>query len=203
MNSANEFGMQYATEQLRRSRSTARKAIKFFYLENILRDVKGKSIDFGCGAGQLLARLPVGSVGLEIDPHLVETLRQSGLNAVRHDAGDDFSLRDLAPGHFQTFVMAHVLEHFDEAHKVLRKILTSCRRLGIERAIIVVPGPKGYRSDKTHKTLVNRHYLSTHGLLDCEGYAVRQAHYFPINIESVGDYFTFHEFKFIYDRKPF
>ncbi|MEO8407473.1 MAG: hypothetical protein ABI476_03500 [Oxalobacteraceae bacterium] len=96
--------------------------------------------------------------------------------------------------------MAHVLEHFDDADKVLQKILRSCHRLGIERAIIVIPGAKGFQSDKTHKTFVNRRYLTEHALLTCEGYAISEASYFPVDIESVGDYFIFHEFKLIYDR---
>ncbi|MEO8407474.1 MAG: hypothetical protein ABI476_03505, partial [Oxalobacteraceae bacterium] len=76
--------------QLRRSRHPLRKSIKFFYLKNILRDVVGKTIDFGCGAGQLLTGLPAGSVGLEVNPHLVDALRKAGLNAQRYDPEDDF-----------------------------------------------------------------------------------------------------------------
>lgn len=162
--------------------------------------MKGKTIDFGCGAGQLLARLPEGSIGLEVDPHLVGALREMGLNAQRYDTNDDFSFIDIAPGHYKTFVMAHVLEHFDDADKVLRRILNSCYRIGIERAIFVVPGSKGYRSDNTHKTFINRHYLSQHGLGNCEGYAIRDTRYFPVDTESAGDYFTYHELTLIYDR---
>lgn len=200
MNSVNEFGVDYATEQLRRSRHPLRKSIKFFYLKNILRDVIDETIDFGCGAGQLLACLPAGSVGLEVNSHLVDALRKTGLNAQRYDPEDDFLFQDFIYGHYKTFVMAHVLEHFEDADKVLQKILRSCSRIGIERAIIVVPGFKGFQSDKTHKTFVNRRYLTEHGLLNCEGYAIRDASYFPIDIESVGDYFIFHEFKLVYDR---
>lgn len=200
MNSIDEFGIDYAAEQLRRSRHPLRKSIKFFYLRNILRDVIGKTIDFGCGAGQLLACLPAGSVGLEVNPHLVGALRKAGLNAQRYDPADDFLFQGFSYGQYKTFVMAHVLEHFDDADKVLQKILRSCFRLGVERVIIVVPGAKGFQSDKTHKTLVNRRYLIEHELLKCEGYTVNEANYFPVDIELVGDYFVFHEFKLVYDR---
>lgn len=200
MSNADDFGINYATEQLRRSRHPLRKIVKSFYLENILRDVKGATIDFGCGAGQLLARLPAGSVGLEVNPHPVDVLRKIGLNSLCYDDGDNFSFLDFPCGHYKTLVMAHVLEHFDDADMVLKKILNSCSRIGIERAIIVVPGAKGYQSDKTHKTFVNWHYLREHGLLQCEGYAAREISYFPINHESIGKYFRFHELKLAYEK---
>ena len=200
MSNSDDFGIHYATEQLRRSRHPLRQIIKSFYLDNILRDVTGKTIDFGCGAGQLLARLPVGSVGLEANPHLVAALCTSGLNSQQYDDGDNFSFVDFPCGHYQTFVMAHVLEHFDDAGKILKKILHSCARIGIERAIIVVPGAKGYKSDRTHKTFVNWNYLKEHGLLNCEGYAAKKVSYFPINNESIGKYLIFHELKLTYEK---
>ena len=200
MNNTEEFGLDYATEQMRRSRHPLRKAIKSFYLNNILRDIKGKTIDFGCGAGQLLARLPVGSVGLEVNIQLVLALRKAGLNSQKYDTEDNFSFHDIPCEHYNTFVMAHVLEHFYDADQVLRKILRSCWRIGIERAIIVLPGAKGYQSDRTHKTFVNRDYLSRHRLLNCEGYALSDSRHFPVNIECIGNYFIFHELKLIYDR---
>jgi SAM-dependent methyltransferase len=201
MNSVNEFGVVYAAEQLRRSRAPLRKFVKSFYLQNILCDVKGKTIDFGCGAGQLLARLPAGSVGLEVNSHLVTKLRRAGLNAQLYDVNDNFSFHEFLPGHYQTFVMAHVLEHFDHADNKLRKILHSCYRIGIEHIVIIVPGAEGFRSDPTHRTFVNKHYLIENQLLICEGYALREATYFPMNFESIGNHFVFHELKLIYDRR--
>ena len=67
-----EFGSAYAVEQLRRSRHPLRRLIKKFYLDRVLRELRGPTIDFGCGAGQLLARLPADSVGLEVNPPLVQ-----------------------------------------------------------------------------------------------------------------------------------
>jgi SAM-dependent methyltransferase len=200
MAGGDEFGADYAGEQLRRSRHPFRKAIKFFYLENILRDVIGKTIDFGCGAGQLLARLPAGSLGLEVNPQLVAALRRDGLNSQLYDPSDDFSFFDLPLACYETFVMAHVLEHFDDAASVLRKILSACYRLGIARAIIILPGKIGFRADKTHKTFVSRQYIMEHALVHCEGYALSDVSYFPVNIEVIGDYFIFHEMKLLYRR---
>jgi SAM-dependent methyltransferase len=178
-----------------------RRLIKGFYLRNILRDVAGASIDFGCGAGQLLARLPAGSIGLEINPFLVQALQRNGLNVMHYDAeGDRFLLAGLSENRYSTFIMTHVLEHFAEAALVLRTLLRSCRRLGIRRFILVVPGWKGYLSDHTHKTFVDRPYLEREGLLSCEGFMLKQARYFPIGHQAVGRYFAFHELIAVFDR---
>jgi SAM-dependent methyltransferase len=189
-----EFDAGYAKEQLRRSRHPLRRLIKRFYIRNILREVTGPSIDFGCGAGQLLSQLPAGSIGLEVNPFWVEALREKGLEVMHYDADRDrFSLGGLSQKRYSTFIMAHVLEHFSDAATVLRTLLRSCRRLAVERFILVVPGWKGYLSDPTHKTFVDRAYLEREALLLCEGYRLKHMRYFPINQETLGRYFVFHE----------
>jgi|GEM_PF-566367 len=200
MNNAHEFDRQYAARQLHRSRNILRRSIKYFYINNILRDVRGPTIDFGCGAGQLLSRLPAGSVGLELNPALVAALLSTGLNARQCFFDENFLFSDFLAGHYKTFVMSHVLEHFDGAENILRKILRSCQRLEIERVIVVLPCALGYRSDPTHKTFVNRHYLDQHELFACEGYTIKETSYFPINVESAGNYFIFNELKLFYIR---
>jgi SAM-dependent methyltransferase len=196
-----EFDRNYAAEQLRRSRHPLRKLVKSLYLNNILNEVSGPTIDFGCGAGQLLTRLPAGSVGLEINPYLVAELRRIGLNVLRYDPdADQFLLRDFPTGHYKTMVIAHVIEHFPDSAQTVRKIWRSCERLGILKIIVIVPGAKGYRADKTHKTFVNQRYLEDQGLLNCEGYAVTKTRYFPINAERFGEVFTYQEFKIVYER---
>jgi SAM-dependent methyltransferase len=195
-----EFGEDYAAEQMRRSRHSLRKAIKRFYIQNILKHVAGPTIDFGCGAGQLLARLPSGSVGLELNPHLVGALRSEGLNAELYDPEDKFELAGFPTNFYKTLVMAHVLEHFEDAKGVLRTLLRTCNRIGISHVIIVVPGEVGFASDKTHKTFVNRQYLQTNRLFELEGFVARKVNYFPLNAEVVGKYFIFHELMVVYDR---
>ena len=46
--------------------------------------------------------------------------------------------------------------------------------------VIVVPGWAGYKSDRTHKTFVDRAYLAEHDLLRCEGFRVESIEYFPL-----------------------
>lgn len=201
MDSSVEFDKHYAAEQLRRSRHLLRRLVKRRYVDNILREVTGPTIDFGCGAGQLLARLPAGSVGLEINPYLVEELRRTGLNVLPYNPNaDQFTLREFPVDHYKTMVIAHVIEHFADCAQAVRKIWRTCGRLGIRKIIVIVPGEKGFRSDNTHKTFVNQRYLHNEGLLTCEGYAVTKTGYFPINTEGFGKHFTYHEFKIVYER---
>ncbi len=196
-----EFSRDYAAEQLRRSRHSFRKIIKRLYVRNILKDVIGPSIDFGCGAGQLLARLPYGSVGVEVNPFLIDELTGVGLNVIHYDAEvDRFELANFPENYYSTFIMSHILEHFADAAQVIKTLLHSCRRLGIKRIILVLPGWKGYLSDHTHKTYVDIHYLQINGLIYCEGYLLSRQRYFPINKESIGKYFVFHELIVVFDR---
>lgn len=202
MTDAHEFDLAYANEQLRRSRHPLRRLLKSFYLRHALEDVEGPTIDFGCGAGQILARLPAGSIGVEINPVLVESLKESGLDVIAYDAaGDDFGFSGFAQGHYRTLVLSHVLEHFADAATVMRKMWRSAARLGIRTIIVIVPGGKGYASDATHKTFITGKYLAEQGLENCAGFKLEKLHYFPGNIAGLGKHFAFHELKVVFKRE--
>jgi SAM-dependent methyltransferase len=197
-----EFDRQYAVEQLRRSRHPVRRFIKGFYLRNMLRDVRGPTIDFGCGAGQLLARLPTGSAGLELNQYLIEELRKSGLTVLQAQADmNDFELRNFEPGRFSSLVIAHVMEHLPDPAEALRVLLQACIRLHIERVVIVVPGQKGFSSDHTHKTFIDKRYVETNLPARVGDFVQSSISYFPGPWEWIGRYFIFHEMKIVYDRQ--
>lgn len=103
MSNHSGFGRDYAQEQLRRSRHPLRRIIKHLYINNILQDVEGPSIDFGCGARQLLTRLTTGSVGPEVNPFLVEVLCQPDLNLRQYNPDQDRFLNMAAIGNHFTF----------------------------------------------------------------------------------------------------
>lgn len=194
------FDRHYADEQIRRRRHPLRRWVKSFYLRNILADVRGPTIDFGCGAGQLLERLPAGSVGLELNPHLLEFLRGLGLEAWPSDGSNDaFALRTLPARTFRTLVIAHVLEHLDDPPQALATLMAAARRLGVERVIVVVPGIKGFASDATHRTFIDRAFAETR-LADLgQGYRLRSLAYFPGPWAWIGRTFVFHEMKLVFD----
>ena len=134
-----EYDEVYAARQIKRSRNPLRRFVKGFYLRDLLKDVVGPTIDFGCGAGQLLARLPEKSIGLEVNAALVKHLKRNKMNVQLYDPDlDRLSFASLKPNLYQTFVMSHVLEHFEDAAEGLRQILSACKRLGVRRVIVPV-----------------------------------------------------------------
>jgi hypothetical protein len=189
-----EFGEAYAAEQIRRRSSLSRRAVKYFYLRNLLRTLTRPTIDLGCGAGQLLERLPKGSLGLETNPHLVEYLSSLGLEARLYDLlADDGALSIVEPGRYAHLVCAHVIEHFVDPASMLRKLAAAGERLGLETMTFVVPGERGYRSDSTHKTFVTAAYIDEHNLRAIGPFELAPARYFPVNSASIGRWFVYHE----------
>jgi hypothetical protein len=191
-----EFDREYAEEQLRRSRHPLRRFVKGFYLRHILRDVGGPTMDFGCGAGQLLRQLPTGSMGLEVSAHLINPLRNDGLTV--HEARAAmraFELMGFEAGKFRMLGIAHVLEHLPDPAAALKLLLVSCRRIGVERLVVVVPRLKGFASDRTHKTFVDRNYVDSEVPQIGEGFVWSSLSYFPGPWEWVGRHFVFHEMK--------
>jgi SAM-dependent methyltransferase len=194
------FDEAYAAEQLRRSRHPLRRLIKAAYLRNMLGYLSGPTVDFGCGAGQLLARLPIGSVGIEVNPVLVQRLVGQGLEVFRaHGDYRDFDLANLPPRRFECLVIAHVLEHLDDPARALAALMAACQRFGIWRVLMVVPGSKGFMSDTTHRTLIDEAWLADHPLpADC-GFTPSTVAYFP-GPRQFGPLFTYHEMLVTFDR---
>lgn len=194
------FSEAYADEQLRRSRHPLRRFIKGFYLRSVLPHVEGPTIDFGCGAGQLLERLPAGSTGLELNPFLIRQLSAQGLDA-RPSTADEvaFDLRSLQPGCYRTLVISHVLEHLPDPTAMFGRLLRACRRLGVRRVIVIVPGAKGYASDATHRCFIDWAYAASHGWRQLEGFQLTARRFFPWPRERGGDWFVYNEMQLMFD----
>lgn len=192
--------MAYYRQQIKRQRNPLRKLVKSFYVARVLRHVDGPAIDMGCGAGQILERLPGGSLGIEINPYLIEDLTQRGCRVLpgAADSAGGFNLSAVPAEQFRTLVLSHVLEHFNEADQVLRRLLQDCASLGISTVIVVVPGRTGYRSDPTHKTFVDMDYLRSRDLLDCAGFQIAHHSYFPGNLRLIEEFFIYHELMVVY-----
>lgn len=196
------FDGAYAAEQLRRSRHPVRRLIRGLFLRNQLRYLSGPTIDFGCGAGQLLARLPPHSVGVEANPDLVARVAAQG-HSVHLSRGDysDFDLLGMPAGRFRSLVIAHVLEHLDDPARALWALLRGCRRLGVTRVLMVVPGARCMPADATHRTLIDRAWLAAHPVPPELGFAVTGVSFFP-GPGWLGSWFAFHEMLVVFDCAP-
>ena len=186
-------------------RSDLRKWVRGFYPRSAARLVRGPTIDFGCGIGELLRVLPEGSTGLELNAATVEHCVAQGLDVLHYDADDDgWSMSPLrATGRrYGSMVMSHVLEHLDRPVECLNRLLLAARGLGVERALVIVPGRSGYGTDATHLTFVDLPMLSRPEAVAGTGFALADAHYFPGNLRALGNLFPHHELRALYTASP-
>ncbi|HEY0662661.1 MAG TPA: class I SAM-dependent methyltransferase [Lysobacter sp.] len=200
--SVSDYDAHYTHYQL--DRSPLRKLVRGLYLRSAARQLSGPTVDFGCGIGELLSRLPAGSVGLEINPASVEYCRSRGLDARLYDAdADDWALSALQHrSDLRSLVVSHVLEHLDDPAAKLHRMLTACRRLGITRALAIVPGRSGYALDATHRTFIDARMLAADAVVAETGFAVQRVRYFPGNLRWLGDRFPHHELQVTYALLP-
>lgn len=187
-----EYGDAYTAYQA--NRSVLRKFIRHFFLNSAKKVLSGSTLDFGCGVGELLTRLPKGSAGLEYNRASVDFCKKKGMNVEWYDGyADGWRLGALPKGSlFQSMVISHVLEHLEDPLDVLRALLRSAERIGVRRFLIIVPGRVGYDSDDTHRTYVDwamlKSFLGTE-----QRWAVARRSYFPINREKIGNWFRYQE----------
>ena len=189
----------YTAYQLR-PRNRLRQLVRDWYLESAARLVKGRGIDLGCGPGELLQRLPEGSIGLEVNPALVQHCRSRGMDVRLYDPqGDCYRLADLTPGAYDSLILSHVLEHLQCPAESLRTLLHSARRLALRRVLVIVPGKKGFASDPTHRHHIDAGFFKANSLESTAGYKIAAQNSFPGNIRLLGSVFTHHEFRIVYD----
>ena len=185
-----------------KNRSPIRKKVRTIYLNDIKKYCLGKTIDFGCGVGELLKTLPPGSAGFEVNKVVVDFCKKNGLNVNLYVPGeDDYNFRMIESGNYETFTMNHVLEHLENSYAIINKIFESCTRLGIKRIVFTVPGHKGYQSDATHQTFINMDYLKRTGITDSKYYQLRVNKYFPVNSEGFSRLFTHNELRLVFDKR--
>ena len=192
------YGADYFRYQLERGK--LRRFVRRAYLRSACSKVRGPTLDFGCGAGDLLSRLPAGSVGLEYNHAAVEYCRSLGLDVYAYDGfSDEWSLGTLGDTvRFESMVVSHVLEHLPNPMTVLRRLLMSAAKFGVRRVLVIVPGRAGFDSDRTHLTFVDLDMLVATQMLDGTGFEVRASSYFPGNYRLLGDWLSHHELQVEY-----
>jgi len=192
------YGQEYLDYQT--NRNWFRKLVRKLYLNKQKSYLVGTVLDFGCGSGELLKKIEHDCVGLEVNKNAVKYCKKNGLNVHLYDPiSDDYSFSQFTK--FDSLVMSHVLEHLAQPEIVLTKILKSCFRLGVKRILLIVPGKKGFLSDKTHKKFIDINFIMNNYLNDNYGYELREVTYFPLNNKIFGDLFTHNESLFIYEKK--
>jgi SAM-dependent methyltransferase len=158
------------------------------YRRHIRRVVEGRVLDVGCGIGRNLHHLDGNGVGVDTNPHSVESARRSGLTA--HTAAEFPDSADAVPQGYDTLLFAHVLEHMspEEASGLLGQYLAYLKPGG--RVVIIVPQEAGFRSDPTHVSFLDLDELA---VIEAKHDLVREAGYsFPLP-RVAGRWFTHNE----------
>ena len=198
-NNSDLYGEEYFQYLVKRS--YLQKIIRKIYLYDIKKYCIGKTIDLGCGVGELLQVLPNGSMGFEVNFVAVNYCRSKGLNVMLFEPDkDDYSFQLIEKNSYESFTMNHVLEHLEDAYAVINKIFAACYKLGIKRLVFTVPGIKGFQSDKTHKVFIDLNFFRTNGLLNNDHYRLQKWKYFPFNHKSFSKIFVHNELRLVFDR---
>lgn len=184
------------------NRGALRKVVRRIYLDRAASLVRGPTLDFGCGVGELLARLPAGSKGLEYNPATVEHCRSMGLDVDWYDGTSDDWQLSMLEGHqrFESMVVSHVLEHLESPRTVLQKLLAAAGRLGMENVLVIVPGRAGFAIDDTHLTFVDQALLQDPAVVAGTGFKMQRPMYFPFDMRWLGDWLPHHELQVLFKR---
>jgi len=197
---------EYDAEYIKRYTSRPwyrKKILRKIELFPAIWNTRGKTIDVGCGTGDLLEVLPKGSVGLDINPHAVDYCLEQKLDAIVYDAfADDFRLTPLRErgDRFSSMALCHLLEHLPNVADLMPKLFQSAGELGVSRIVITVPGKKGYDRDKTHRTFINPAYIREHQLRNVAGFQLKREGFHPLPFEAAGDRLAENTYVMVYTK---
>lgn len=197
-----KYDKSYNEKNTESERIWWRRIIRNFYLNHHVKLTKGKSIDFGCGAGLLLSRLPQGSLGLEINQAAVDYCLENGLNAKLYEPEiDQYTLAMVEKGCFSTLISTYVFEHIVDAEDKIKKLIHAAERLEINRLVFVVPGKRGFWNQiYQHESFVDLNYLIQYKLIRINNYHLINCHYFPFPWQFIENFFEHQELAFIYEK---
>lgn len=179
-------------------RTWIRQVVRNIFLRSATALTRGKTVDFGCGAGELLRRLPAGSIGIEVNEQCVRFLQETGYDCRPYKPEeDDFRLLMLNPEDgVRTLICSHVLEHLAAPRDALRKLGLACGRLGISRMVFIVPDMAGFKSHFAHVTYCNEETFA-----DVPGFTLKKMRHFPSRLRFLQNHFVGNELQVVYDAE--
>jgi len=117
---------------------------RWWLYPRLARRLRGRTLDIGCGVGDLLAYRP-NTVGVDVNSYAVRHCRALGLDA--HQMQPD--VLPFADGSFDSAVLDNVLEHIVFPNPLLAEVRRVVRADGT--LIVGVPGIRGWKCDADHK----------------------------------------------------
>jgi SAM-dependent methyltransferase len=135
------------------------------------RYLKGRVLDVGSGIGDFLRGCP-GSVGVDVNPHLVEWCREQGLDVRLMTEGN----LPFAEHSVDGVNLDNVLEHIEEPAPLLREIHRVLRPGGV--FVVGVPGPRGFETAPDHKVFYDEAKLVQ--VIGAAGFAPHRVFHMPV-----------------------
>lgn len=150
--------------------------------------VPGEVCDFGCGMGAFLEycrKRGVPATGIDSSPYMIRRCRAKGLKA----EVDDITRPATVSGPVRNIVCDNVLEHLPP--EKIRDFFQSAGRLLQKGGVllVIVPNRKGFASDPTHVTFVDR--LLVEPLAVEQGLVVTAEYRLPIRWQALGERFIY------------
>ena len=194
------YNSEYTNYQTNRNRF--RRWVRQVYLRKASSLVNGSTLDFGCGIGELLTRLPSGSMGLEYNRTTISYCDAQGLDVVFYDGfEDDWCLSSVPKRRkFESMVISHVLEHLEEPEKILPKLLVTSKSFGVKTVLVIIPGKAGFKSDPTHRKFVDINMLEE-VVNKAQDWKIKSMEYYPFNIEQIGNFFIHNELQVVLETE--
>lgn len=117
---------------------------KYWLYPKVGRRLEGKTLDVGCGIGDMLTFRPQ-TVGVDVSDKTVAYCRERGLDARKMEP----DVLPFANGEFETVLLDNVLEHIVDPSPLLAEVKRVLVPAG--RFVVGVPGLRGWHSDPDHK----------------------------------------------------
>ena len=162
---------------------------------NVRRVCEGTVLDVGCGIGRNLTHLRGRGTGVDHNVEAVRMAREKGLRA--YSDHEFFGAFNPMQDSWDTLLVAHVLEHMDDAtaDALLSSYLPFIKDEG--RLVMVCPQEWAYARDATHLRWVDSARLAAHART--HGFHVVRSYSFPWT-RSMGKWAPYGEFVVVAER---
>jgi SAM-dependent methyltransferase len=146
---------------------------KFWLYPRLNQFLQGRTLDVGCGIGDLLA-CRKNTIGVDINKKMVDWCLSQGYSAELMQA-DKLPYFD---GSYDSVIIDNVLEHIIEPQAILNEV----RRVLVDNGVLIVgvPGSLGYSRDPDHKVFYSKNKLIE--TLNKVGFSEKKVFAMPFNI---------------------
>ena len=186
---------EYTCRIIKEQRRYFKHFLKFInpYAVHIKKVCRGEVLDIGCGIGRNLEYLGHRAMGIDHNKESVTFALFRGFNAA-HTSEIKALLKNKL---FDTFLIAHVLEHMNDSDSInlIKDYLPFLKDNG--QIVVICPQERGFKHDPTHLNFVK--FNEIENVVYKSGMSVIKKYSFPFP-RFMGKYWVFNEFVVIAER---